>query len=220
MERPNTLKFMALFLLLSIIMPLVYFGADARINAKKENFLKNGTPVTCTVTSARKFIYASRVTCYYFDNFGQTIYTETVLHKTARVGESFEAYVLPGNPYIVFDPKYSISKNIFSGSVVLTSVIGWLLMILYLYDTINYKLLSEAGKETNADLMSIERWDSNTLYGSFRFIDERNKPCSATIYISSNLADVYETYRICYYEKANGTILAATADPRLQKQNL
>lgn len=217
MERPDTVKFMILFIFIGVIMPVIFFTADKNLNDRARYYKDNGRQVTCYVAEVQqRILQTSNVLAYYFPNEKKAVYVNTVLNKQMRKGEEFEAYVA-ADPKVVFSPQYSVPRNTSPGLVALASALGWGILILYLYKNGIYRILSEAGKETEAELTSVERWDSNTLFGNFRFMNEAGKPRTARLYISRNIADVYENYRICYYESANGTIYAATADERLQK---
>ena len=216
MEKPNTAPIFLLFFLLGIVMPLVFYSTSNTLNEKKNEYIKNGTPVVCTVMQVSNFVNVSEVSAVYINQNGDAVSAYAVLRGNAKMYDSFEGYVLPFKPHTVFIPKDNMPP-VSQAPVIVTTVIGWLLMILYLYINGTYNMLELKGRETDAELMSVERWGSDVMFGNFVFENEAGKIRSAKVYISRNLADVYEKYRICYYEMPDGRIEAASADERLNK---
>ncbi len=215
MERPDPTVYLRWFVILSVIMPVVFFSSYQYSLNKKKAFLENGKKVSCEVDVVYGFIGVCSAGISYPKNEEEVVRANIMLYDTVKRGDTLVGYVMSDDPYNVFVPGKSEPKHISALSVALSALLGIFLPILYIRASNEYEFLLENGKDVNAELMSYDRYGANTLYGNFRFEDENGKKRSVKLYISKNIAELYETYNIRYYTYPNGEIKGATADERL-----
>lgn len=215
MEKPNGTPVFLLFILLGIILPIVIYFAGCSGNAKEKNYTENGRQVICTVTDIIRIGKTKDVTVAYQDENGGIIEAHATANQNVNIGDTFEAYVLPDDPYEVFRPADKILKIIFYLLIGIFAVIGWAMPFIYFQSLKKYDLLVKSGKDAYAELVAFDRFDKNNLFGHFRFTSDTGREHTVKLYIAANTAEPNEFYKIRYCELPNGKVEAEPADIKL-----